>query len=261
VEIPPEVPAEVPVIIVPQEKKVWGPGMTLAFGLAIFVVYFVSQTIVASVFTFYEIAKDPYFVSSELMDNVGGLMLAVATIFSAIAGCGFIALFIKFRKGLSIKEYLRLQWINKKTLLILVAVMLGLILVLTIVGQFTDNSQENQQFSVDSYKSSIWPPLYWIAVVIFAPVFEEAFFRGFLFIGLKNSRLGAIGTIILTSLAWALLHIQYNIWGVVTILILGIVLGTVRLKTNSLWSTILLHSAWNTIAMISTVLYINNIGV
>jgi membrane protease YdiL (CAAX protease family) len=96
-------------------------------------------------------------------------------------------------------------------------------------------------------------------VVIFAPLFEEIFFRGFVFVGLKQTRLGAVGTIALTSLTWALLHIQYDIYGMATILILGIAFGIIRFKTGSLWSTLFLHFIWNTLAMVSTILYINGI--
>lgn len=113
---------------------------------------------------------------------------------------------------------------------------------------------------VDAYKTSVWPVLLGIAVVIFAPVFEEAFFRGFLFVGLEHSSIGPIGTIILTAVTWALLHIQYDIFGMVTILVLGVVFGIVRLKTGSLWSTILLHAIWNLVAIVGTALYVNGIG-
>jgi membrane protease YdiL (CAAX protease family) len=63
---------------------------------------------------------------------------------------------------------------------------------------------------LDAYRNTAWPPLFWIAVVIFAPAFEEFLFRGFSFIGLQKSRLGSAGATILTALVWAVLHIQYN---------------------------------------------------
>jgi membrane protease YdiL (CAAX protease family) len=53
---------------------------------------------------------------------------------------------------------------------------------------------------IDYYNTSIWPALYWAVVGVFAPVFEECSFRGFLFKGFIISRLGVIGTIVVTSL-------------------------------------------------------------
>jgi uncharacterized protein len=86
--------------------------------------------------------------------------------------------------------------------------------------------------------------------VIFAPAFEEALFRGFLFAGFSQSRIGVPGTVILTSLLWASLHIQYDLYNIAMIFFLGIGLGIVRAKTNSLWSTFLMHGFWNLVAVI-----------
>jgi membrane protease YdiL (CAAX protease family) len=110
---------------------------------------------------------------------------------------------------------------------------------------------------IDTYRTSGWPILLWLAVVICAPVFEESFFRGFLFVGLKKSRIGSVGTIALTALLWALLHVQYDVYVMSTIVVLGIILGIVRLKTGSLWGPLLIHSFWNLLAMAMTALYLN----
>ena len=119
--------------------------------------------------------------------------------------------------------------------------------------------QDESQFTTEAYKTSVWPALFGLAVVIFAPLFEEAFFRGFLFAGLLQSRLGSTGTIALTALSWAVLHIQYDLYGIATILVLGVVLGIVRLKMNTLWAPLILHSFWNFLAFIITALYVTNI--
>ena len=94
----------------------------------------------------------------------------------------------------------------------------------------------------------------------FRPAFEEAFFRGFLFVGLQRSRIGAVGTVIFTSLVWASLHLQYNISGMATIVMLGLVLGVVRFRTRSLWSTILFHSLWNFMALLGTAISLRGVS-
>ncbi len=104
----------------------------------------------------------------------------------------------------------------------------------------------------DTYKTAGWLPLLWTAVVIFAPFFEEVLFRGFLFVGLEHSRIGVAGTVILTSLVWAALHMQYNLIGMATIVIMGIVLGVIRHKTHSLWAPVLFHMMWNFLALLVT---------
>ncbi|MDD5700898.1 MAG: CPBP family intramembrane metalloprotease, partial [Dehalococcoidales bacterium] len=177
-----------------------------------------------------------------------------------IAGAGLIVLFITIRKNIRIADYLGLKTISPKTFLVLLAVIAGLLAASFGLEQVIDSSEQNFDFMVQTYETAVWLPLLWIAVIIFAPVFEEMFFRGFLLVGLKESRIGAPGAIVLTSITWAALHIQYDAFGLISILVLGIVLGIVRLKTGSLWSTIFLHSLWNTMAMVQTALYVNGVG-
>ena len=93
----------------------------------------------------------------------------------------------------------------------------------------------------------------WLAVIVAAPVFEEIFFRGFLFKGLQHSRIGPLGAILVTSLLWATIHLQYDLWDLGIIFALGIFLGFARLKTGSVYATIALHALVNLIATIETV--------
>ncbi len=248
--------------------RVWEGWPTVGFGIAIFVIYLVVQNlvalIIAVIFTINKYSSNPVFDLQQFIQFImslsnNGLLISIAVIASAIAGVGFVILFIKIRKGATIKEYLALRPIFKKTILIILGIVVGLIIISAILDSFFPQSRNNT-FAIDTYKTSVWPALFGIAVVIFAPAFEESFFRGFLFAGLKQSRLGPTGTIILTAVAWALPHLQYNIIGMATILVLGLVFGIVRLKTGSLWSTILLHSVWNLAAIIGTALYVNGFG-
>jgi uncharacterized protein len=254
----PEIPAKT--------SKVWEFWPTVGFGLAIFAVYAIAQSVVAVffalVYTLPELVSNPEIDPSRLIQGLSanGLLVSIAIIVSGIAGAGFIVLFIKIRKGATVAEYLGLHSIEKKTIFILLAVVVGLIFASTGFDRVVKESQ-NTTFMVDIYKTSLWPPLLWIATVIFAPLFEEGFFRGFIFVGLKESFLGPIGTIILTAAVFASLHaLQYDAYGVATVFVLGMVFGIVRYKTGSLWSTILLHSIWNLFGMIGTVLYIHGIG-
>ena len=241
--------------------KVWGGWQTIGFGLAIFAVYLVVQSLIAIIFFIGRYLSEPVTDLTQLLANLStdGLLVSITVIVSAVAGIAMILLFIKIRKGATIKEYLGLNPISKKTILINLAIVIGLIAVSSFLGPVFDASKDTA-FMIDAYKTSIWPALLGVAVVIFAPLFEEVFFRGFLFLGLERSRLGSFGTIVLTAVAWALLHLQYDVFGMATILILGLVFGIVRLRTGSLWSTLLLHSIWNLVAIVGTALYINGVG-
>ncbi len=242
-------------------KGVWEFWPTVGLGAAIFAIYLVVQLIVVVAFLIYHVAAsglpDPMQLTESLITN--GLMLSLATILGGAAGVGFIILFVKIRKGPSVSEYLRLVPIKKSTTVILLGVTAGLLAIFSLTDRFFPDST-NMDFMINFYDSSLSPILLFIAVVIFAPAFEEGFFRGFLFPGFSKSRLGPIGTIALTSFLWAILHIQYDIYGIASILILGIVLGIVRLKTSSLWGPLLIHAAWNLVAMIGLALQVSGIG-
>jgi uncharacterized protein len=89
-------------------------------------------------------------------------------------------------------------------------------------------------------------------VVLAAPLTEELIFRGAIFSALASSPVGRIGAVIITSAAWALIHLTAAPWLFVGIIfIMGLVLGTLLLRFGSLWVTIACHTAWNTISSLA----------
>lgn len=243
-----------------EKKPIWGGWATFGLGIAILAVYLFAQTITAAAFIIGKIVSDPENIDIQALYDMAsnGDVISWVTIISALLGTGLTFIFIKIRKGPGIRDYLGLKGLPKKTFLILSLVIIGLVGLSFVLDQFLQAPQDTL-FLVDTYKTTTWPALLWIAVVIFAPLFEESFFRGFVFVGFQQSRLRAAGTIAITAVVWAVLHMQYSVYGIVSILILGVVFGLVRFKTNSLWSTLFLHAVWNALAMLSTVLYINGV--
>ena len=81
-----------------------------------------------------------------------------------------------------------------------------------------------------------------------APLFEEIIFRGFLFKVLFD--IGGSGTAVsLTAILFALLHLP-QLWGswagVILIFVVGYVLSFVRLRSNSLIPSFIIHTSYNT---------------
>jgi uncharacterized protein len=244
-----------------QTKNVWGPGPTIGFTIVILVAFTIVQTIVILVPAIGSMmhGMQAGITSSDalldyVMDDLNsqlGLLQSIATIVSGIIGTGLILVFIRIRKGAGIKEYLGLKMISWKAALISIVVtvaFLGLALLVEMwLGVQNDETIVNQ-----IYDTSISPPLFWVAVILFAPLFEEALFRGFLWEGLRRSWWGVYGAIMLTSFAWALLHaIQYSLYGIIYIFLLGVLMGIVRWKTNNIWSTFIMHAVVNLVATIS----------
>ena len=227
------------------ERKIWGPWATIGLGLVIFIAFFTAQTLatVALIFptllTFLQSSAgqiDPselIVAIEELVATRLGFITAVATCASAVFGLGFVILFTGIRKGISIAEYLGLKRISAKQILFVLGLCVVFMFLADFAGIFVDTAASDE-FMINIYNTSVWPWLLWVSLIIFAPIFEEAFFRGFLFEGFRQSRLGPIGAIGITSLAWAALHIQYNTFGMVVIFLMGVLFGIVRIKTGSL---------------------------
>ena len=97
---------------------------------------------------------------------------------------------------------------------------------------------------------------YVIGLCVAAPIAEEFLVRGFLFRGWSQSFLAPVGTIVLTSVVWARLHTQYNLFYILWIFCVGILLGIVRLRSGSTWLTVMLHAAHNLVSIIHVALIV-----
>lgn len=97
----------------------------------------------------------------------------------------------------------------------------------------------------------IFLPLLWLYVVVAAPLGEEIIFRGFLFRGVAESRAGVAAAVVLASLLWTALHIQYGPYELSWIFVLGLVLGWVRHRSGSTTLCVVLHLLFNASAMIA----------
>jgi membrane protease YdiL (CAAX protease family) len=88
--------------------------------------------------------------------------------------------------------------------------------------------------------------------VIAAPAMEELIFRGFLLRGFAASSVGPAGAIGLASVGWAVMHVQYELFYVLQIVIIGLVFGWLRWRSGSTILTIILHAVINATALAQT---------
>lgn len=86
-------------------------------------------------------------------------------------------------------------------------------------------------------------------VAIIAPFAEEVFFRGFLLTGLRK-RLNAHLALIVSAAIFAVFHFDPGLY--IPIFALGLVLGWVYLRTGSIWPSIFVHTAHNSLALYVT---------
>ena len=182
----------------------WGFWATAGLAALILALFYLIQTVIAIGF----LVQEPPDIDPEQLEN-NGLFLSVATCATGVVCTLAVLLLARLRRGISIGEYLALRMTAGRSLLlwlgIAIAVVVATDAILMLAGRDTV-----PEFMVKVYRSAVYLPLFWFALVIAAPVFEEFLFRGFLFRGWMDSRLGAIGTILLTSVIWCLIHIQYS---------------------------------------------------
>lgn len=87
-----------------------------------------------------------------------------------------------------------------------------------------------------------------ISIAFMTPISEEVYFRGFTYT-ILNKRFGKIAGIILSSLLFAVVHLNY-LWWTASIFVIGIGLALLFQRTNSLVSVIIAHSINNLLSSV-----------
>ena len=90
-----------------------------------------------------------------------------------------------------------------------------------------------------------------ISTVIIAPIAEELMFRGYLLDSIRKIH-GDWFAVVISALLFGIVHFEPYTVGMAAIG--GLIYGYVRVKTGSLWPSIIGHMIWNGIALIVTYL-------
>jgi len=114
-------------------------------------------------------------------------------------------------------------------------------LILVALGVDTQGQQVVDLFA--SLDSPIW---FMLVGVVFAPVIEEIFFRGFLFQGFRQ-QYGWIRAGLLSSAIFAIGHL--DLVALIPTFILGCLLAYMYHRSNSVWPGIILHFLVNALGM------------
>jgi membrane protease YdiL (CAAX protease family) len=242
------------------KQTVWGLWATIGWGLLVITVLVFVQGLVLAAFIAFEAAKKPdagFYATAKHLE-VSGFIMAIAVIAATPFCLGLIALLVRFRRGPSVRRYLGLETVSLRTMLMWLGVLTLFAVISDLLAHWAGWPLV-PDFMADAYMTAYFPPLFWVALVVAAPLFEEVFFRGFLFEGFQFSRLGPGGTVMLTSLAWTVLHVQYGSYELITIFILGIIFGIARLKTKSIYPSLAMHSLFNLFAMLQLAAYLGNV--
>ena len=231
----------------------WGLRATLGFS-ALIVLANLASGVMAAV-GFVAFTQNPYLEKdpSQLASN--GTLVTLSILISSPVILGLTLVFANLRRGLALKDYLGLHEVDWKQVVKWLLVLFLFAVASDLVTLLLKRPLV-EQFMFNIYSTATSKPLLWTALVIAAPVSEEIFFRGFLFYGILNTGLGPTGAIVLSSLIWAPLHIQYDLYGLTTVLVLGLLFGYARLKTNSVYIPIAMHALMNFLAAMEVMIHI-----
>ena len=123
-------------------------------------------------------------------------------------------------------------------------ILAGLLALLTqqIAGEFTSAGAEVAE-EVRQAGGTPAVLIFAVLLVVGAPIVEELAFRGLLFNSLRKKGLGIAWTLVISSVAFALIHFEPT--RLLVLVALGLVLGIVRWRTGSLLASTITHAMIN----------------
>lgn len=235
----------------------WGPWSTTGFTLLIFLGFIVGQIIGIAVYSYFATLGSE---SADVLDyaftlSETGKGVSISFIPGAIIGVLMTFWFVKIRKINSLVDYLHLHPPRMMSVLFWLGILVLFALISELLTQYLE--RDIPIWMTDIYETAGSLPFLWITLVIAAPFFEEILVRGFMLEGFRHTRLGDLGSVLLTAALWAAVHIQYEFFEIFSIFIIGIILGYARLRTGSLYTPIILHAVMNFVATLQIALMLS----
>jgi uncharacterized protein len=185
-------------------------------------------------------------LDSVLQTQFDGVLVTIFIALSNPVTIGVLAIAVGFARS-DLSDYFALKWPAAHDLAFGIAALVVLIAAGDALLYLTGRDLVTA-FQLQSYTTAAaagWLPAMFAAAILIAPAGEEAMFRGFLFRGWVRSPRTVWPAIIVISILWAMLHIQYDWTGVLQIFVVGLFLGWMRWRSGSLVLTFLLHALFN----------------
>src|SRR6202021_924859 len=231
-------------VAIPRPPRIWKFWGTLLWGLFVFAAMFVGQIAVVAYFVLRQ--DGPIDVAAAIHVLGNGLTISI----SGIRGLPAVlaALWVAVRLSRTpFADYLALRWTSWTNVLIgivaLFVVVMGWDQVSRLTGREVTPGFMGEVLHSARADSGVW--LLVIAFCVAAPITEEFFARGFLYRGWSETALRPGGAILLSTLVWTALHLQYDWFFLGEVFSIGLLLGYLRYRSNSIWLTVVLHGLNN----------------
>jgi len=244
-------PDHPPLVMTPAPPRVWKFWGTALWGLFIFAAMFVGQ--IGAIVLLVVLRGLPIDMASLQSIGHEPQALGLSVIMGLPTTLAAVWLAIRIKKA-SFVDYLALYWPSWKQLLFGAV---GLV-VIVLAGEVVSRSlgrEATPGFMTDLLKSGRDKGAALLLLVAFsvaAPMSEEVLARGFLFRGWSASFLRVPGAILLSSLVWTVVHLQYDMYFLAEVFTIGLWFGYMRHRAGSLWLTIILHALNNMTAVVLT---------
>jgi membrane protease YdiL (CAAX protease family) len=228
--------------------KIWGYWATIAWAVAAFLV---GQLAALAVVVWWRAGQLHAVLDTPYDGELVTLFILVSNPITIVA----LALAARVARA-NVADYLGLVWPRRREVAIGIAWIVGLI-ALSDALLYLSGRAVVTPFQVQSYTTAAaegWLAAMAFGAIIVAPAGEEILFRGFLFRGFVRSERSAWPAIVVISVLWAALHLQYDWTGMLQIFVIGLFLGWVRWRSGSTLLTFLLHALFNLEGTIETVL-------
>jgi uncharacterized protein len=247
-------PAHPPITVIPTPKRprIWKFWGTCLWGLFVFAAMFVGQLAVVGWFLLRR--EGPVDMASAIHVVSGGLTISLSVIMGLPAVLAALWIAIRVSRT-SFADYLALRWTSWTNLLIGVVAMVVLVMGWDLLSRAAGRDAA-PGFMMEVLQSAQADGALWLLVIAFcvaAPITEEFFARGFLYRGWSESFLGPAGAILLSSVAWTALHLQYDWFFFGEVFSIGLLLGYIRYRSGSIWLTVILHGLNNLAATLQTI--------
>jgi membrane protease YdiL (CAAX protease family) len=247
-------PALPPITVIPTPKppRIWKFWGTCLWGLFIFAAMFVGQLAVVGWILLRR--EGPVDMASAIHVISSGLTISLSVIMGLPAVLG--ALWIATRVSRTpFADYLALRRTSWSNLAIGVGALFVLVMGWDLLSRAAGRDAA-PGFMMEVLKSAQADGALWLLVIAFcvaAPITEEFFARGFLYRGWSESFLGPVGAILLSSVAWTALHLQYDWFFFGEVFSIGLLLGYLRYRSGSTWLTVVVHGLNNLAATLQTI--------
>jgi membrane protease YdiL (CAAX protease family) len=248
----PAQPLQAPAPLSTPPPRVWKFWGTSLWGLVVFAAMFAGQMLVVGYFVLSRGAS----ADLDLVKTLLGSGVTIST--SVIMGLPAVlaALWLATRMArVPFADYLALRWTSWSNLLLglvaLAVLVMGWDLLSRALGR-----EVAPGFMGEVLKSARADGALWLLVLAFcvvAPATEEFFARGFLYRGWSESFLRPAGAIVLSSLVWTAMHLQYDLFFLGEVFSIGLLLGYLRYRSGSTWLTVVVHGINNFAATLQSI--------